>query len=119
MVSTEPDIICPNQKCHGFPEHLEQLAAVPMQCTRNQQPSLQPAPLTNMCPHRPCLGGAPLARLHAEDFDVLQEDQPAAVSTSGTDDEPELYKADDFRMYCMKVRCFCVTPSGGRDCGYC
>ncbi|CAL8465210.1 g4745 [Coccomyxa elongata] len=38
-----------------------------------------------------------------EERAVAKEDQPAAVSTSGTDDEPELYKADDFRMYCMKV----------------
>lgn len=88
-------------------------AAVSMQCTGYQQPSLQPAPLANMCPQAPCSRGNAGSPDCIEDSDVSQEEQPAAVSTSGTDDEPELYKADDFRMYCMKVRRLGATSCGG------
>ena len=40
-----------------------------------------------------------------------QAEQAGHASTSGQEDEPELYKADDFRMYCMKVRAPYGHPS--------
>ncbi len=36
-------------------------------------------------------------------------------AASGADDEPELYKADDFRMYCMKVRRTPLPDGRGTD----
>lgn len=40
-----------------------------------------------------------------------QAEKAGHASTLGQEDEPELYKADDFRMYCMKVRAPYGHPS--------